>query len=367
MVKVLQYAPGFLSGGIESRMLDWYRNIDRSKIQFILVKLNNIDDTPNMKEFVSLGGKFYNLPHCGIKTVWSFEKKMERIIEEENIDIVHVHDVNSGLFALRAAKKCGIKCRIFHSRTIAFSPNERNLLAKKMIKRKAPKYATNYWACSKEAGIWGCGKQHKDELVVINNGIQDDLFVFNIDKRNKVRKMLGITNKKVVGTIGRITEQKNLPFLFDIMADLIDEDSDYVLLLVGDGNKSIIEEYCSQKKDISTNVITVGDQKNVWDYYMAMDVFCGTSLYEGFGTTAIESQATGVPTLLSMGFPKVVEVTDFVKRLETYNTDVWVENIKKVIGLRYPEQGQRGVIDHGYSAQMVAKQLEEFYLAHCEK
>ena len=114
-------------------------------------------------------------------------------------------------------------------------------------------------------------------------------------------------------------------------------------------------------------MITVGDKKNVWDYYMAMDVFCGTSLYEGFGTTAIESQATGVPTLLSMGFPKVVEVTDFVKRLETYNTDVWVENIKKVIGLRYPEQGQRGVIDHGYSAQMVAKQLEEFYLAHCEK
>lgn len=366
MIKVMQYAPGFRSGGIESRMLDWYRNMNRDMVQFVLVKLNNENDTPNIKEFVSLGGKCYNLPPFNLKGALGFEKKLIEIIRDENIDIVHVHDPNSGLLALRAAKKSGIKCRIFHSRTTAFLPDEKNVLIKKLFMSQTPRYATDYWACSIEAGLWGCGKKHENEIVVINNGIQDDLFVFNEHKRQEIRKRLGLENKKVVGTIGRISPQKNLPFLFDIVASLHEEDPNYVLLLVGDGDTSILKNYYEQKTDISSYVVSVGAKKNVWDYYMAMDVFCGTSLYEGFGTTAIESQATGLPTILSTSFPKTVEVTTFVKRLELSSIAPWVSEIKNMVGNRYPDQGIRGVINHGYSARMVAKQLEDFYISHVE-
>lgn len=364
MVKVLHYAPGFRSGGIESRMLDWYRNMNRDKVQFILVKLNNEDDTPNIREFVSLGGKCYNLPPFGLKSALVFEKQLVKIIEDEDIDIVHVHDPNSGVFALRAAKKCGIKCRIFHSRTTSFLPNEKNVFVKKMFMSQTPHYATDYWACSKEAGLWGCGKKYESKIVVINNGIQDDLFFFNENTRNELRKELGIEDKKVIGTIGRISPQKNLPFLFDIVASLHNEDPDFVLLMVGDGDKSILENYYNHKVDISPYVISVGAKKNVWDYYMAMDVFCGTSLYEGFGTTAIESQATGLPTILSTSFPEVVEVTNFVRRLELKDISPWIDSVKNMIGNRFPEQGMNGVISHGYSARMVAKQLEDFYISH---
>ena len=367
MIKILQFAPGFLSGGIESRMLDWYRNINREEIQFILVKLNEIDDTPNITEFVELGGKFYDLPPFGIKSSIRFEKQIIRIIKDEKIDLVHVHDPNTGFFALKAAKKCGIKCRIFHSRTTAFLPNEKNVFIKKIIMKQTPKYATDYFACSYEAGKWGCGKVHKDEVVVVKNGIQDELFVFDNSKREKIRKKLNIDQKKVIGTIGRLSPQKNLPFLLDIMSELIKKDKDYVLLLVGDGDKSIIESYYKEYKNLSSNIIMVGAKKNVWDYYMAMDVFCGTSLYEGFGTTAIESQASGLPTLVSTGFPEVVEITKFIKRLDTKDVHKWIKEIEASIGKRYSEEGINEVINNGYSARMVAKKLEEFYIKHARR
>lgn len=367
MIKVLQFAPGFKSGGIESRMLDWYRNINRDLIQFILVKLNDCDDTPNIREFVELGGKYYNLLPYGIKTAIGFEKKIIQIIEDEKIDLVHVHDPNTGLFALKAAKKCGIPCRIFHSRTTAFLPNEKNIFVKKLFMKQTPKYATDYFACSYEAGIWGCGIKHKDEIIVINNGIQDDLFIFNEDARDRIRKELGIQNKKVIGTIGRISPQKNLTFLLTVFSEIVKLDNDYVFLLVGDGDRDIINTFFNLHSNISKNVIMVGAKKNVWDYYMAMDVFCGTSLYEGFGTTAIEAQATGLPTILSTGFPAVVELTSFVNRLEANDVNLWVEKIMSSIGKRFPEEGIQSIVTKGYSAIAVGKKLEDFYIQHAKK
>ena len=364
MIKILQYVPGFREGGIESRLLDWYRNINRTEIQFILVKLNRNDDTPNIKEFLELGGKFYNLPPFGIKSAFTFKKQISDIIRKEKIQIVHVHDPNSGMIVLKAAKDCNIKCRIFHSRTTSFLPDEKNVLIKKIFMSQTPKFATDFWACSKEAGIWGCGKKHEKELVVINNGIQEELFNFDLTKRNEIRKELSVSGKKVIGCVCRLSSQKNIPFLLDIVSKLIEEDNNYVLLLVGSGDENILKKYYSQKKDISKNVLAVGSKKNVWDYYMAMDVFCGTSLYEGFGTTAIESQATGLPTILSYAFPDTVQITNFVRRIKSSNVDNWVNAIHKFEGKRFPKRGIEGVINHGFSAIRVAKNIEEFYKKH---
>ena len=124
MITVLHYAPGFRSGGIESRLLDWYRNINREEIKFVLVKLNDEDDTENMKEFMSLGGAWYNLPTLSISNYKIFIDGIKNIFDNEIIDIVHVHDVSSGFFILKEAKRRGVKCRILHSRTTSYLPNE---------------------------------------------------------------------------------------------------------------------------------------------------------------------------------------------------------------------------------------------------
>ena len=365
MIKILHYVPGFRNGGIESRLLDWYRNSDRTKIQYVLVKLNNIDDTENMKEFVELGGQYYNLPPVTASNLLRLSARIRQILISEKIDVVHVHSLSTGIFVLREAKRLGIKCRILHSRTTDYLPNEKNLAIKNALRYITPHYANHFFACSYEAGLWGCGKKHKNDIVVIKNGIQVEKFVFNKDIRNTIRQKLALQDKIVIGTIGRISPQKNIPFLLKIFSKLSKKSKKYVLLIVGDGNRDIVYDYYTNKK-LPDNVIMVGNKKNVWDYYMAFDVFCSCSLYEGFGTTAIEAQATGIPTILSDKFPEVVKLTDFVCRLgiEDNNLDEWVNSVEMFAGQRYPDKGMSAVIENGYSASGVASELQKFYLSN---
>lgn len=359
MVTVLHYTPGFLNGGIESRLLDWYRNIDRSKIRFVLIKLNSEDDTPNIHEFVELGGTFYNLPPLGLKTVFGFIRKIREIIRKEHIDVIHVHDLASGYFALKAAKKEKIKVRILHSRTNSFLPGERNVFFKKIFKKIQSRYATKYFACSYGAGVWGIGHKFEKEGVVIKNGIQVENFVFNEKVRNFLRKELNISDKNVIGTLGRLSPQKNLPFLLKVFKEYHDVDNTSVLLVVGDGNRSILEDN-EVYRELKNSIVFVGNKKDVYNYYFAMDVFCGASLYEGFGTTAIESQASGLPTILSKGFPEVVKISEFCSLLD-FDSQLWVETIKNYKSKRYPEVGLKKVQENGYDAKQVAKYLQDIY------
>lgn len=362
-VKVLHYAPGFLSGGIESRLLDWYRNIDRTKVKFCLIKLNDIDDTHNIREFIELGGEVYNLPKINIKNLFKFLTKLNKVMRVNSFDVIHVHDISSGVFALAIAKVNHIKLRIMHSRTTDYLPNEKNVFIKKACKKIIPIFANNYFACSYEAGIWGFGKKRANSVKVIKNGIQIEKFIYDPKIKKKIREELGIKNQKVIGTIGRLSAQKNLDFLIDLFKEINKEDNNTILVIVGGGNRR--DELLKKAKELSLeeNVIFTGERSNVWDYYMSFDVFLGTSLYEGFGTTAIESQAVGIPTILSKGFPETVCITELAERIGLEeNIEVWKSTILKAIKSTRNRNVIDKIISEGYSVKGVAKELENIYL-----
>lgn len=359
MKNVLHYAPGFKNGGIESRLLDWYRNIDKSEFKFILVKLNNLNDSDNIKEFQELGGCVYSLPEFTPKNFFLIISEIKKIMYYEKIDIVHVHDLSSGLFVLRQAKKLGIKKRIVHSRTTDYLPNEKNIWFKEKFKKYTVRYATDFYACSVEAFKWGFGDEIKAR--VIKNGIQIENYFYNNDTRNRIRKELGIENKLVIGSVSRLSAQKNIQYLFNIIEKFKKYDDNIVLLIVGGGD---IKQYESEatRRGIGDYVKFLGNKKNVWDYYMAMDLFCGASLYEGFGTTAIEAQATGLPTIVSTGFPASIEVSSFVKRIDLFDEEQWIEQIKIWSNKRFPQEGISAIKEEGFDAKLVAKSLEKIYL-----
>lgn len=361
-IRVLHYAPGFNSGGIESRLLDWYRNIDRKKIEFNLLKLNSIDDTYNLREFKQLGGQTYNLPTFEIRNSFEYFKKLNLFFKENQFDVVHVHDLSTGVFVLLAAKKAGIKCRILHSRTTAYLPNEKNEIIKKVLKPLTRVFATDYFACSYEAGVWAFGKKRANLVKIINNGIQTERFEFSQMIRKKIQSELGIENKFVVGSIGRLSAQKNILFLVDIFTEILYRNKNAVLVIVGEGSMRLEIEKKITGYGIEDSVFLVGEKSNVWEYYMAFDVFVGTSYFEGFGTTAIESQATGTPTVLSTGFPAVVCISDFATRIDLdAGIDKWVDAIIAFKENRFNSNAISIVENSGYSAKNVSKYLESFY------
>ena len=210
-IKVLHYAPGFKEGGIESRMVDWYEKINREKYQFVLLKCNSDNKSSKLIRLKQLGCKVYNNPPFSIKTVIPFVLGIKKVLLREKPDVVHVHNPFTGYFVLKEAKKAGVPIRILHSRTTDFLPNEKNVPIKKALRLLSPKYATHYFACSIEAGLWGIGKKYKRKIKVINNGINIDNFKYSKTIRDEIRKKYNISSDTfVVGTIGRLSPQKNL-------------------------------------------------------------------------------------------------------------------------------------------------------------
>ncbi len=362
-IKVIQYIPGFNMGGIESRLIDWYKNMDRNIVEFIVIKNNNIN-SEKLKEFIELGGRYYNLPHFDMTNLKKYIKGLREILKKERPDIVHVHSLSSGIFVLYMAKKLGVKTRILHSRTTDYLPNEKNVLVKKFLRILTPRWATHYFACSKEAGIWGIGNKKINEVSVIKNGIDLPKFCYNETIRDNKRKELNIKNNDIViGTVGRLCGQKNLNFLIEVFNEVYRKNQNYRLVIVGDGDK--YEEITNSIKyhNLENAVMLVGAHSDVWNYYMAFDIFLGTSLYEGFGTTAIEAQATGLPTILSDGFPETVEITDYIQRISLKNdAKIWAEKILNIEERKRTNQDVKLIEEAGYSAKIVAKELQEFYV-----
>lgn len=364
MINVLHYAPGFITGGIESRLIDWYENMDHSLIRFHLIKLNEINDTYNIKRFEELGGIVHNLPCLTIKNFKSYLSQLDRIFSENTINIIHVHDISSGIFALKIAKKHNISCRILHSRTSSFLPDEKNLLIKKFLKRFAPYYATEYFACSQIAGEWTFGNKYK--FSIIKNGVILDKYKFDDNIRKKIRNALQVKNEFVIGTISRLSTQKNIFFLLNVFYLFHKTNGDSKLVIIGDG--PVYEEIKKwiYQKGMQESIILLGYKSNVYEYYMGFDMFISTSLYEGFGTTALEAQATGLPTILSTGFPHSVEISNYVTRISLQEDyEKWIYSINHLIAPKDRQLGIEYIKKSGYDAVEISKQLQEFYIKKC--
>ena len=82
-----------------------------------------------------------------------------------------------------------------------------------MLRHKFYQSYTHGIGCGEEAGKWLFGSH---PYVVIKNGIDLNRFAFDKEKGVAVRKQLDIDDKKVIGHIGRFTDQKNHTYILDV-------------------------------------------------------------------------------------------------------------------------------------------------------
>ena len=363
MIKVLHYCPGFNYGGIESRLIDWYINTDRNQVSFVVIKLNDIE-SEKIKELKKLGGVCYNLPPFRFINIIKYLHQIKDIIQNESPKIVHVHNTETGLFVLAIAKACGVKTRILHARNTGFK-GARAPFVRLLFHKMAPCLATDYWACSENAASWAFNKRQLRDVKIINNGIQLDRFCFNANKREEIRNEYNLKDMFIVGTVGRFSPVKNYTFLVEVFSKIYCRKKNARLMLVGEGDlKGEIEECCRQY-NVLEKVIFIGMKENVWDYYMAFDVFIGTSLAEGFGTTAIEAQATGLPTFISWGFPETTVITNYAYRLDIKDgSDKWCQKLICNSSRNRSSADIELIRKAGFDAKDIGRSIQDFYLAN---
>lgn len=307
--RVLHLVPGFRSGGIESLLMSMYRCLDKGMLQFDFM-VDTCDDLPEFDEIRAAGGRVFQMGRYS-KSPFGYQGKLNQILKKHAHEYIalHSHTVIRALPVLWAARQHNISQRILHSHTDSLQGSRFALIAPFIAKITAS-LATDYWACSENAGRFFFKRR---AYKVFSNTIQTERFEFNLTDRDRVRGLLGINkNSLVVGHTGRFTYQKNHAWLINVFAELHRLRADARLLLVGEGPLEAEMQDLVAALSLTDVVIFAGLQANVASYLSAMDVFLLPSHFEGFCISLLEAQANGLPCLASDVIPDEVQVTPSV-------------------------------------------------------
>ena len=358
-IKILYVLTVLNKGGLETMIMNYYRNFDKSKFDFhFLVHRDSgyfenelVDDGAFIHRVSPLSFSFRNF----IK----YRKELDVFFKSNHFDIVHVHNNSFGYFPLKYAKKYGTKVRIMHSHTSSLKDDVKKVLLGKLLNKKIPNVATDLFACGDEAGKW-MYKNKKFEI--IPNAIEVDKFAYNPEIRKTFREKLLASNSINIINVARFNYYKNHLFLLDVFAEIIKKNANYKLFLVGDGEMrlQILEKIKSL--NLENHVELLGVRDDVAETLQAMDIFIFPSSFEGFGIAFLEAQATGIKCIISDGVPEeAIFITENVQVISLKeNAEQWANKILEIKNFERKDVSEI-IKEKGYDIKENARKLEEKY------
>ena len=354
-------------GGLENRLMDIYRNINREQIQFDFLTFRN---EPGFfdREIESYGGNIFYFKPINIKNFFSVPEKICTFLKNNpQYKIVHAHvDKWCGII-LKGAYKAGVPVRIAHSRISLGNTSLKNIIKnifKNVIMLFTNRYITHRFSVSKKAGCWLFGGKavNKGKVVIWPNAIDCKRFIYNADIRNKIRDELGLEDAYTLVNVGNLHYQKNHKFLMNVFDDFYKIHPNSKLLLIGDDYVNGQYKKYAQSKNSAEKIIFLGPRSDIVNLLQAGDVFVFPSLYEGFPGSVLEAQAAGLPCIISNTISKEIILTGKIISLSVNKgTKIWVNELIKFIGNDRVEV-QKVLIDKGYDIFELCKNLSNFYL-----
>lgn len=367
-IRVAQIIGKWLGGGVESVVMNYYRHIDRTKIQFDFICDEDSTNIP-YGEIEKMGGKVILIPPY--QKVFKYHKKLKEVLKSGGYKIVHSHINTLSVFSLFAAKCAGVPVRIAHSHSTTNKKEKKKNLLKQVLRPFSKVFATDYMCCSELAGRWLFGNKEYDNgnVYLLNNAIDLDKFKYDEEKRKKKRKELNIEDDTlVIGHVGRFVEQKNHRFLIDIFNEVHKQKENSILLLAGQG--PLMEEMKEKVKilGIEDSVKFLGQRNDINELYQAFDVFCLPSLYEGLPVVGVEAQATGLLCVFSDDMTKETKVLDTTEFFSlNQSVEVWGKHILKSFEVYTRKTNQTEIKNNGFDIRNEAKKLSDYYITAREE
>lgn len=363
-IRVLHVIGKMDRGGAETMLMNLYRQIDRSKVQFDFV-VHTLETGAFDEEITSLGGNIYRLPvyrgsnHMQYRKSWvSFFKN------HPQYRVIHAHLTTTAAIFLPIAKRYGL-ITIAHSHNNTPSNKSLTALIKNGMRYPLRYMADYFFACSYAAGVRLSGKNfpQKENCFVFPNAFNVDEFAYDDSIRSNKRRELSLQNKFVVGHVGRFALVKNHPFLIDVFKEIHKQDEDAVLLLVGDGKQRQKMEQKVADLGLSESVLFLGIRQDIPQLLQAMDLFIFPSFYEGLPVSLVEAQASGLPCLVSDTVTDEIKLTPLVKQLSLKEgANFWA----KVAMNGFEENKRKNKVAEikaaGYSIKETTLWLQKFYV-----
>ena len=358
-------------GGVETMLMNVYRQIDRSKMQFDFLThpfhrsyIQEYED-----EITEMGGIVYKAPRF-IKNPKEYYQYIQKVYDSQPYHIVHGHSLEtSSVVYMREAKKRGMYL-IAHAHSTgdkgSLASRSAVQLAHKMIRR----YPDYFFGCSDEALRYHFGKKiaASDRTSIFYNGI--DLSKYQVDDtEHQLTKesLYGTNTSPVFGTVGRLSNEKNQLFLLDVFAEILKKEPAATLSIIGKGGLEDTLHSRANDLGIASHVRFEGSVSNVPTFLKAFDVFLFPSIFEGLGMAGVEAQAAGLPTLMSTNVPSLAHVTDLAQSLPLEaGTEVWANKVIEMYKANLSQRKDRTdlVRAAGFDIKEIAARLSAFYDAH---
>ena len=360
------------AGGTETLIMEMLRE-KTDRVNYIML-IHDMGETKKGAfddEILALGVPMVHIPSVGTLGVKKYVSEFQKIVGQLGpIDIIHSHlNANGGIICM-AAKRTGIPHRISHCHAdicykgswIHRMKEEAELFILKLL---IDRNATDFWACSDEA--WHRLFFRKNKKVVIPNTISVKKYLSNTEKKKAAKKRQGLENKFVLGSVGRVAPIKNYELALQITATLNKDKETHFICF---GRFDLNDAYCAKLENmamqmqIQDKVHFVGNSDNICDEIHCIDVFLMPSATEGFGMAAIEAQAASLPTLLSTGVPRKVDVgLGVVSFLPPDNVSAWTQAIKQIETKELDHAVILARFDKvGYDSATAVRLIEDHYL-----
>lgn len=363
-VRVLNVLGTTNLGGAESRVMELYRALDRDKVQFDFL-VHTEKEGQYSEEIRRLGGRIYSVPRFRVLNILSYKKALRSFFREHHeFAAVHGHMTSTAAIYLPIAKKAGIPVTIAHARSAGVDPGIKGFVTKWI--RYPLKYRADYcFTCSAEAGeaVYGRKWIEKGNVWTIPNAIDVQRFAFRPAVRQQLRAELDLTDKFVIGHVGRFSFMKNHRYLIDVFAELCRMRDDAALVLIGKGE---LEEKIREKVNalgLTDKVRFLGNHFDVERYYQIFDYFVFPSTFEGFPGSVAEAQASGLCCLVSDQVTKEVELTELVT-YKSINEPAanWAGEIMRNAKAALERRDMRAAIaGKGFDVRGQAAKMEVFY------
>ncbi|MEF9941996.1 MAG: glycosyltransferase [Lachnospiraceae bacterium] len=302
------------AGGIDKYLLNLLESVSSDNLQIDF--LTNQIDASLKERLDTYGSQLYSI--ATLKHPWKQYRQVKKILHDGQYDVSYLN-ISTAIdcIAALAAKSSHISKRIIHSHSSG-NDCESNIKRKvfdmlhHLCKTVLYRTATHCYGCSQKAGLWLFPRKivNSTKFQVVYNAVDKELFRFDSQIREEVRTELELGDRLVLGHIGNFCYQKNHVFLLQVFQEVLNLDSDAILLLVGTGVQYQAICQLATQMGIWKHIRFLGWRSDTARLYQGMDIFVLPSRFEGLGMVGIEAQYAHLKCVFSDRVPEEVQITD---------------------------------------------------------
>ncbi len=230
-------------------------------------------------------------------------RKLLSEFHRNRYDIVQTHSAKAGFLGRLAARRAGVPVVIHRPAAWSFLATRSPVLRHTYVQleRHAARWTDAIICVSRQERELGLKNRIApvEKFTVIPNGI--DVAGVTGD-RARARRALGLPPDAIVlGTITRLTYQKDPLGLIAALAPLLRQQSNLTLVFVGSGPLERTAKSAAAHAGIARQVIFLGFRPDATQLLFGFDVFLLPSRYEGLSYAMLEAMAAGLPIITTAG------------------------------------------------------------------